>query len=85
MPKLKSSRKRLRQAEKAAVRNKAVRTLFRSTVRKLRGIQSKEEAQALLPEAMSVIDRTIKKGVLHERTGARYKSRLAKHVDALEA
>ena len=47
--------------------------------------RNKAEAAALLPQAMSVIDRTIKKGVLHERTGARYKSRLARHVDALEA
>lgn len=85
MPTLKSSRKRLRQDRKAAQRNKAVRTLFRSTVRKLRATQSREEAVSLLPAAMSVIDRTVKQGVLHERTGARYKSRLAKHVGSLDA
>ncbi len=85
MPTLKSSQKRHRQAQKAAQRNKGVRTLFRSTVKKLRATENKAEAEALLPQAMSVIDRTIKKGVLHERTGARYKSRLARHVDALEA
>jgi small subunit ribosomal protein S20 len=85
MPKLKSSIKRLRQANKAAQRNKAVRTLFRSTVRKLRATEARSEAEALLSQTMSVIDKTVKKGVIHERTGARYKSRLAQYVDALEA
>lgn len=85
MPKLKSSIKRLRQGRKAAQRNKAVRTLFRSTVRKLRSTETKDEAQALLPQTMSVIDITVKKGVLHKRTGARYKSRLARYVGSLEA
>ncbi len=85
MPRLKSSIKRNRQAQKVAQRNKAARTLFRSTVKKLRTIENKQEAEALLPEAMSVIDRTVRKGVLHHRTGARYKSRLAMHVGTLEA
>ena len=83
MPKLSSSKKRLRQASKAAERNKPVRTRFRSTLKQVRSAGSKEEALGLLSEANAVIDRTARKGVIHVRTAARYKSRLAKHVAAM--
>ena len=51
MPKLSSSKKRLRQAGKAAERNKPVRTRFRSTLKQVRSAGSKEEALGLLSEA----------------------------------
>ena len=83
LPKLKSSKKRLRQAHKAAVRNKPVRTLFRTTIKRVRSAESKEAAESMLPQANAVIDRTARKGVIHARTAARFKSRLAKHVAAM--
>ena len=85
MPKLASSKKRLRQNEKARLRNKSVRTLLRSTVKKVTSASSKEEAEALLGPAQSVIDKTVKKGVIHANAAARYKSKITRHVAALEA
>jgi small subunit ribosomal protein S20 len=35
-----------------------------------------EEAKALFPGVISRIDTTIRKGIIHKNTGARYKSRL---------
>jgi small subunit ribosomal protein S20 len=83
LPKLKSSKKRLRQAQKAAIRNKPVRTRFRTTLKRVRAAESKEAAEGMLTEANAIIDRTARKGVIHARAAARYKSRLAKHVAAM--
>ncbi len=83
MPKLRSSKKRLRQAQKAAVRNKPVRSRFRGILKQVRSAESKETADRMLTEANAIIDRTARKGVIHARSAARYKSRLAKHVAAM--
>jgi small subunit ribosomal protein S20 len=85
LPKLRSSKKRLRQSEKARVRNKGVRTLLRSTLKKVLVAPTKAEAEALLGHTQSIIDKTVKKGVIHMNAAARYKSRITRHVAALQA
>jgi small subunit ribosomal protein S20 len=35
-----------------------------------------KEAQQLFPNVVSIIDKTVRKGTIHKRTGSRYKSRL---------
>ena len=80
MPKLKSSHKRLRTNLKARMRNKAVRTRMRGAIKQVHQASDQTSAQAALDQAISVIDRTVKKGVIHKNTGARYKSRLSRRV-----
>ncbi len=38
------------------------------------------EAKKLLPETASLVDVMVKKGIIHQNTGNRYKSRLARRV-----
>ena len=83
MPKLKSSRKRLRQNLRARARNRASRSILRTTLKKVRSAPGKEEALSALPEAVSVLDRSVKKGILHRNTAARVKSKLVRQVNAL--
>lgn len=83
MPKLRSSKKRLRQNQRARVRNKAVRSLMRTSIRKIQTSEDKAQAAALLPEVVSVIDRTAKKGVIHKNMAARYKSKLVRRVNSM--
>lgn len=83
MPKLRSSKKRLRQNHRARVRNKAVRSLMRTSIRKIQTTEDKAQAEALLPEVVSVIDRTAKKGVIHKNMAARYKSKLVRKVNSM--
>ena len=83
MPKLRSSKKRLRQNHRARVRNKAVRTLMRTSIRKIQTTEDKAQAEALLPEVVSVIDRTAKKGVIHKNMAARCKSKLVRKVNSM--
>jgi small subunit ribosomal protein S20 len=80
VPKLKSSQKRLRTNLKARLRNKAIRSTMRTSIKKVRLAEDPEAAQQLLRDAVSVIDKTVKKGGIRKNTGSRYKSRLTQFV-----
>jgi len=78
-----SAIKRVRQNEKHRLRNRADRTRLRTQIKKFRqaiDAQNADEAQKLLPDTISLIDVMVKKGVLHENTGSRYKSRLTRRL-----
>ena len=79
MPNHKSAEKRVRQNEKRRAINRGNRTKVRTYIKKLRtALDSGDKKQVadLLPEAMSVIDKSVQKGVMHANAAARYKSRL---------
>lgn len=79
MPNHKSSEKRVRQSEKRRVINRSHRTKVRTYIKKLRSALesgSQQDVAQILPETMSVIDKSVQKGVLHANAAARYKSRL---------
>ncbi len=83
MPTLKSSKKRLKTNLKAQERNRAVRSQMRNALRNVRQAEGPEVARQALGRAVSVIDRCVKKRILHRNTAARYKSRLSKFVQNL--
>lgn len=85
MPILASSKKRMRQAEKARLRNRGTRSSLRTSLKRMLATNSKEEAEALINRTQSIIDKTAQKGVIHRNAAARYKSRVRRHVAALEA
>jgi small subunit ribosomal protein S20 len=79
MPNHKSAEKRVRQNEKRRAINRSNRTKVRSYIKKLRAALDsgdKQQVDTILPEAVSVIDKAVQKGVLHANAAARYKSRL---------
>ena len=84
----KSAEKRNRQAEKRNEVNRRNRGALRTEIKRLRAAVedgNREEAQTLLPKTVSVIDRSVQKGVLHRNAAARYKSRLTGSVTKLQA
>ena len=85
MPHHKSAAKRIRQDKKRRARNRAVKSEVKLVVKKLTATTDSEEGVKVLPEVNSVIDKAAKKGVLHWRTAARKKSRLAKQVKSLSS
>lgn len=88
MPNHKSAEKRDRQNERRNAVNSSSRTRLRSQIKKLRSALSggnAQEAQALLSETVSVIDKAVQKGVLHRNAAARHKARLTVRVNALAA
>ena len=79
MPNHKSAEKRVRQSEKRRVINRGNRSKVRTYIKKVRAALDSgktEEIQSVLPAAISVIDKSVQKGVMHKNTAARYKSRL---------
>jgi len=86
--KKKSVLKRAAQARQRAEVNRANRTAVRTLMKKLRGAISagdKTAAGTLLNPTLSAIDQAITKGVLHENTANRYKSRLNLAYNGLAA
>lgn len=79
MPNHKSAEKRMRQNEKRRAINRGHRTKVRTYIKKLRSVLDsgkEQDVRTILPEAISVIDKSVQKGVLHRNAAARYKSRL---------
>src|ERR1700694_4006669 len=86
--KKKSVLKRAAPARQRADVNRVNRTPVRTLMRRLRTAINAADATAagnLLHPTMSAIDRAITKGVLHENTGNRYKSRLTLAFNGLTA
>ena len=84
MPKLKSSKKRLRTNLKARLRNKAIRSRMRTAIKSVREAEDKETAAGALQTVVSLIDKTAQKKVIHPNMAARYKSNLTKMVQKMD-
>jgi len=78
MPHHKSAIKRVRTNEKSRLRNVAARTRLRRAVRSFRAAAQPTEADTLLREAISELDRAAKRGIIKRSTADRQKSRLSK-------
>jgi small subunit ribosomal protein S20 len=66
--------------------NRKSKSMLRTQVKKLReAIQNKDKdaAEKLLRPTVSLIDKSVKKGAIHENKGARYKSRLSRQVEMI--
>ena len=88
MPNHKSAEKRVRQSEKRRVINRSHKTKVRTYIKKLRAALDtgkSDEVQKVLPDAISVIDKSVQKGVLHKNAAARYKSRLTVRANQVAA
>jgi small subunit ribosomal protein S20 len=88
MPNHKSAEKRDRQNAKRNAINTTNRSRLRGAIKRLRAAVAggnKEEAQTLLPQVVSTIDKSVRNGVLHRNAAARHKSRLSGHVKDLLA
>lgn len=85
MANIKSARKRARQSETNRLRNVALRSRFRTAVKKvLRALRdgNKEAAQAAYQTAVPIIDGAVNKGIIHRNKAARHKSRLNTRIRA---
>ena len=82
-----SAVKRARQTEKRTTRNRVSASRLRGALRDLReslAKGNKTEATTVYRATVSALDKAIQKGVLHENTASRYKSRLGKRLSALK-
>jgi len=82
-----SALKRARQTEKRTERNRNNASRLRTALRDLRESLAKGDKAAATEQyrqTVSALDKAIQKGVLHENTASRYKSRLSKRLSALK-
>lgn len=82
-----SALKRARQTERRTATNRLNKSRLRTELRKLRTAVSagnREQAETALKSAISVLDKSVQKGVLHKNTASRYKSRLSVRVHGLK-
>jgi small subunit ribosomal protein S20 len=88
MANIKSQIKRNRQNEKHRQRNKDVRTSLKTASKKARTAASEGDAETALTQgrdASRAFDKAAAKGIVHKRTAARNKSRLAKAANRAAA
>ncbi len=84
MANIKSAEKRIEIARIRTQRNKARKSMVKTSIRKFEALMAEgniEGAQAQLKEAVKQIDMAVTKGTLHKNTAARKKSRLAQMLN----
>lgn len=87
MPNTKSAAKKIRVSERNRLYNRFWKSRVKTEIKKvLAAIEAKnlELAQKLFSQATSIIDKAVRKGVLHRNNGARKKSRLARKINQLK-
>jgi small subunit ribosomal protein S20 len=79
----KSAEKRIRANEVKRVRNRYQHKTTRTAIKKLTTTTVKSEAQDLLKQVSSMIDKLAKKNIIHWKKAANQKSKLSRHVNKL--
>jgi small subunit ribosomal protein S20 len=82
-----SALKRARQTERRTATNRANASSLRTQLRELRETVAKGDkaaAEQTYRKTVSILDKAIQKGTLHENTASRYKSRLGARVAAMK-
>ncbi len=84
----KDALKRARQSNERRLRNRHYRSQMRNHIKQIRAAidaGDAEQAKALLPKTVSVIQHVAQKGIIHKRNAARRVSRLAQAVNKIGA
>jgi small subunit ribosomal protein S20 len=82
VPNIKSSKKDMRRSRIAAARNKAQRSALRLAVKRGKATGASAEEKTA---AVSQLDRSARKGLIHRNAAARLKSKMAKATNKAAA
>ena len=84
MPIIASAKKRVRTANKAAIRNSKTKRTLKGALKAFHHaiVGGKKEAKELQSKAQSAVDTAAKKGIMHKNKAARKKSQIAKAAKA---
>ncbi len=80
----KSALKAARQAEARKEDNKYYARTMRNALKKIRKTTDKAEAEKMVPELSTVLDKLAKKNVIHKNKAANLKSSITKHAQNLK-
>ena len=79
MPNIASAKKNMRKTRAATIRNRAQRSALRTALKKAKNADATAEDRT---NAVSLLDRAARKGLVHQNSAARHKSSLAKRAQA---
>lgn len=79
MPNIASAKKNMRKTRSATARNRAQRSTLRTALKKARAATASAEERA---QAVTLLDRAARKGLVHRNLASRHKSRMAKAATA---
>jgi small subunit ribosomal protein S20 len=79
VPNIASAKKNMRKSRSATVRNRAQRSALRTALKKAKAPSASAEERL---EAVSLLDRAARKGLVHKNLAARQKSKMAKAANA---
>jgi small subunit ribosomal protein S20 len=75
VPNIASAKKNMRKTRAATVRNRAQRSALRTALKKANAAGATAEVKL---QAVRLLDRAARKGIIHKNAAGRHKSRLAK-------
>lgn len=78
-----SALKRIRSNKAKTERNRYQHKTTRTWIKRVRLATDKAEAETLLTETYSKLDKLVKKNIIHKNKAANIKSSLTKHVNGL--
>jgi len=79
----KSTIKRIKTDDLKRLRNRYYAKTMRNAVRQFRAITEKSEASEKLPKLVSMIDKLVKRSVIHKNKAGNLKSKLTKLTNSL--
>ena len=79
----KSALKRIRSNDAKRLRNKYQHKTTRNALRDIRSTEDKKEAEGMLGNVISMLDKLAKNNIIHKNKAANLKSKLTKHVAAM--
>ena len=86
MPQIKSAMKRIKTSEKSHLRNMSYKSKIKSSIKKLDlalSEKNKEEVIKCFKDTVSILDKSVNKGILPKNTASRQKAMLTKKLNTL--
>jgi len=86
MPQIKSAIKRVKTSEKSHLRNISYKSKIKSIIKKFDlalSEKNKEEISKYFKDAVSILDKSVNKGILPKNTASRQKANLTKKLNTL--
>ena len=79
----KSALKRIKSDDAKRLRNRYHARTMRSSIRKFKSLSDKKEAEGLLQNIFSIIDKNAKRNIIHKNKAANLKSKLTLHLNKM--
>ena len=77
----KSAKKRIRSNEKKRLYNRYYKKTMRTMIKKILATTDPNEAINMLPSFYSVVDKNVKRGIIHKNKGANLKHKMTKELN----